>query len=263
MKLTPIIRYYFGKSNRKRIDMNALDDMKWKTSFKSEDADFEFSFSAVREVCENVSVGVQIEFNDWSKDNYVLLPAAAYNGNRFVTFKQDYPPLIRDKSAFRVDMPVYQNDVPRLNIDPGNSIIQQLAGDMSIPCIGVFFPKKLKALFLFGTQQVKGWETGYEIEESLDREKAFLTVIAPGVRSGLIYKGMQFSVPSPDKPAHFEKGDEIILPLGIYYDDCTGIDEFFELFVKYRENYHKNEIINDLIKKEMDRLFGKIKNIGA
>ncbi|MBQ0105447.1 MAG: hypothetical protein KBT47_05375, partial [Armatimonadetes bacterium] len=67
-----------------------------------------------------------------------------------------------------------------------------------------------------------------------------------GVRSGLIYKGMQFSVPSPDKPAHFEKGDEIILPLGIYYDDCTGIEEFFELFVKYRENYHKNEIINDL-----------------
>jgi hypothetical protein len=44
----------------------------------------------------NASVAVSFEIDNWSKSNYVLLPAAAYNGNRFESRKIPYSPKLND-----------------------------------------------------------------------------------------------------------------------------------------------------------------------
>ncbi|MBQ7257512.1 MAG: hypothetical protein IJS60_07465 [Abditibacteriota bacterium] len=226
MKLTPIIRYYKKNTTVKIKDISALDDIKWKTDLSSDNNDYTFSFVPKQDIKEDGSVGIKIDFEAWSVDNYVLMPAAVYNGNRFKTFKMDYPPLIMVKEAYDVNMPPHQNDVPRLNIDPGNSKIQLLAGDMSTPCIAIFFKDKKESLFVFGPEQVSGFECGYEIEESQDRKSAFLTVMAPGVRSGLKYWGMKMETESKDRGRTFTLGETISLPLGIYIDKCENIEDF-------------------------------------
>ncbi len=246
MKLTPTVRYYFPNTNQKRIDLSALDDIKWETDLSSLDNDYTFTFTPKQDIKEPCSVAIKIDFDDWSVDNYVLMPGAVYNGNRFKTFKMDYPPLIKVKEAFDVNMPPHQNDVPRLNIDPGNSRIQLLAGDMSTPTIAVFFKDKKESLMVFGPQQVSGFECGYEIEESQDRKSASITVMAPGVRSGLKYWGMKMETLSEDRGRTFTEGETITLPLGIYIDKCESIEELYVLFVQHRELYHKGTIINDL-----------------
>ena len=247
MKLTPIVRYYKKNTNYKRLDLNALDDIKWQTDMTMVESDnYEFVFNCVRDVDEECSVAIQIAINDWSLDNYVLMPAAVYNGNRFETYKMDYPPIIKVKEAFKVDMPIHQNDVPRLNINPGNSRIQLLAGDMSTPCIAIFFKDKKESLMIFGSEQILGYECGYEIEETQDRKRAFVTVMAPGVRSGLKYYGMKMETPSDDRGVKFKCGESVTLPLGIYKDKCEDIEEFFQLYINHREKYYKGDVINDL-----------------
>jgi hypothetical protein len=51
------------------------------------------------------SLGFQMDVFNWSRDHYVLMPATAYNGNRFIIQKQDIPPMYREEDA-RLDMPV-------------------------------------------------------------------------------------------------------------------------------------------------------------
>ena len=41
---------------------------------------------------ESASVGVVFEFKDWSPENFVLVPAAVYDGNRFDIKRISYPP---------------------------------------------------------------------------------------------------------------------------------------------------------------------------
>ncbi|HXR03630.1 MAG TPA: hypothetical protein VN836_02860 [Verrucomicrobiae bacterium] len=41
---------------------------------------------------ESASVGVVFEFKDWSPENFVFVPAAVYDGNRFDIKRISYPP---------------------------------------------------------------------------------------------------------------------------------------------------------------------------
>jgi len=246
MKLTPVIRYYTEVNKIKR-DISALDDIKWDTSLNVDGNEHEFIFTSKLMDTKDASIGIKIEFNNWDVDNYVFMPAAVYNGNRFKTYKMSYPPLIRDSKHFAVDMPQHQSDIPHLNIDPGTSRIQFLAGDMSTPCVGVFFKDKKESFFIFAPQQVNGSEVGFDFVESDDRKTAYLTIMIPGVREGLVYWGFESTKKfSEDKPTNYKVGDNISLKLGIYNDDCKDMTNFYSLFTNYRQNYYNSNLINDL-----------------
>ena len=68
-----------------------FDNKKWKVCFKAEIAegrrdaiDICLKYTLAEGHSPETCVGARIEFGEWSTENYVLMPAAVYNGNRFL-----------------------------------------------------------------------------------------------------------------------------------------------------------------------------------
>lgn len=114
--------------------------------------DFEICFCCEKSGLKQAAVAVELEFANWSPKNYVLLPAAAYDGNRFLSRKIPYSPKLYFAQDIGPDKPVIITDVPRLNFGDGVSRIQERSGSMSVPAIGFHDPKRKKG-FLFFTKQ--------------------------------------------------------------------------------------------------------------
>ena len=96
---------------------------------------------------KDAAVSVGIEFDDWSVKNYVLMPGAAYNGNRYTSRRIEYSPKLYNYKDIGPDKDIILSDVPKLNERRGPSFIQQRSGDMTTPSIGFYNPKDKRASF--------------------------------------------------------------------------------------------------------------------
>ena len=114
--------------------------------------DLALNFKVAQGSPKNHSVGVLLTVDGWSTDNYVLIPAALYNGNRFESRHLDYPPLLTDPKDIGPNVPTIITDVPRLNIAEGPSRVQLLSGDMSTPAIGFYAPDIKQGFWLLTDQ---------------------------------------------------------------------------------------------------------------
>lgn len=179
--------------------------------------------------------GFEIELENWGTDAYIVMPAAVYAGNRFVAKPLEYPCILVDPEDFRPDVSNTISEVPRLEIGDGPSRIQLLAGDMSTPAIGIYFPRSQSALWLLSTQRTELGETGFEIEESDDRKRAWIRLMTPGVREGDRYGGGQRWSPSEDRGARLSDAEEHRLAVWLHVFSATGVDDLFARFVDLRK----------------------------
>lgn len=157
---------------------------------------------------------------------FVLFPACCYDGNRFDVLKKDYPPLFTDEEA-RVDMPITISDVPRLNQD-GSGVIEVTAGDVSVPCVGVFSRKYRKAFFLFTIQHLDGINLG------LSYEGGKIGITYPHMRKKEMYRWPHM-VPSTDRGIDFREGQTITIPYRLFTIDCEDMRAFYSFFFRHRK----------------------------
>jgi hypothetical protein len=207
----------------------------------------DLTLEAEQGTAENISLGAVLSFAGWSVDNYVLMPAAAYNGNRFaarVPFQ--YPPLLREPADIGPDVPTIITDVPRLTLGPGPSKLQLFARDLSTPCVGIFFPARQQALFLFADERTALGPTGFSLEESDDRTLAELRVQLPGVRTERSHNwGWKESL---DRGAAFgPASSRIRTRLRIAVLPAASIPLFFDHFATLRQAHDsRTEFKHDL-----------------
>jgi hypothetical protein len=197
---------------------------------------FVLNFKVVAGSPQNHAVGVRICLNGWSIDNYVLIPAALYNGNRFQSRHLDYPPLLSDHKDIGPNVPTIITDVPRLSISEGPSKVQLLAGDMSTPAIGFYSPKTQEGYWLLTDQRTNLGDTGLGIEESANRDRAYITLTAPHVREEYKYRGCTTTYPSDDHGVDFQPGQEVSLRFRTYEFPCSRIQCLFDRFVDIRKD---------------------------
>lgn len=195
---------------------------------------FKFTMETGHE--SKASLGFSFVFDNWRKSNYVLMPAAAYNGNRFNSYKTKYPPQITNPEYIGRDIPVTISDVPRLNIKEGISKIQQMTRDMSTPATGFFNDIENIGFFLLSTQGTVHGDSLISIEENSDRTQAFIEITTPGVRHETMYKICDNTVTSPDRGIEFNQGDSFDLYINIYSFDCYSIQQLFDYFVNIRKD---------------------------
>lgn len=157
---------------------------------------------------------------------YLLLPGCCYNGNRFDVLKKDYPPLFTPEEA-KVEMPVTITDVPRLEKD-GSGMVEVTAGDVSVPCIGVFLPHEKKACFLFTVQELDGVNLG------LCYQQGKLMLRYPFYREKSAYR-WPFLTESRDKGMIFEAGQSVIVPFRYFEIECGSMEEFYRFFFLHRK----------------------------
>ena len=185
---------------------------------------------------KNHSVGVVLTVDHWSIDNYVLIPAALYNGNRFESRPLDYPPLLSDPKDIGPNVPTIITDVPRLNIAEGPSKVQLLSGDMSTPAVGFHAPDTKQGFWLLTDQNTRLGDTGLGIEESFSRDRAYITLTAPHVREKYKYHLCTTAQPSDDRGADFQPGDIPRLRCRIYSFPCAAVQALFDRFVEIRKD---------------------------
>ena len=162
-------------------------------------------------------------FENFDGGEYILLPACAYDGNRFDALKKKYPPIFeRDEAS--VNMPLTICDVPRLNKD-GSGKIEVTTGDLATPCIGIFDSKTRKASFVFTTQGLNGKNFGYTYE------KGKFTVSWPSSRENIYVKRGEIK----DEGAHIPDPDKIEIPYKYLEFDCADIPSFLKLYFTNRK----------------------------
>lgn len=176
---------------------------------------------------KDASFNIKISFPQWETDAYILLPACAYNGNRFRRVVRNYPPMYTADERNTDPQPLI-TDVPALDPD-GSGTIEVTAGDMAVPCLGVFFPGQKEAAFVFTQQECKGKNIGFCVQAGS------LELQFPALRS-VCYRMCRTNEPSTDSGFSIEEGELVTSPVLIQTYPCRDIPDFFRLFFEHRKD---------------------------
>lgn len=232
------------------IEKQAIEWNKTKYEFKEYDCEMtlnyekdenqsvlkgSLTFEFNKEV-KDIAVALVVEDESWEEKNYVLIPAAVYNGNRFKSYKIAYPPYVDEQYGADPDMPTTITDVPRLNNEPGESKIQLTTGDAATPCMAYFSEHNKQAVYLLTKHKTRVGYSGLFIEENEARNKATLKISAPAVREEYKYSFADMETPSDDGGATFKAGENIELAFELHIKHCESVEEFYEYFSEIREN---------------------------
>ncbi len=194
--------------------------------------DVELGARASSGLSSEMAAGLRLSFSEWSEDNYVVMPAAVYNGNRFTCrAKPHHTPRPQPEDVSPCADPVITH-MARLSKEQGPSRLHLIATDMATPAVGVFFPRFRKGLWMLLPVEAGGGYTGVELEESPDRSGATLCLMAPGVRGHLRLENKN----TPDRAATLRAGQEIRLRVRTHLFDCADIPALFNLFMDVRSS---------------------------
>lgn len=168
------------------------------------------------------TASVEFDISDYN-DDYILMPACAYNGNRFPSVKKKYPPMFTEEDAKRENL---ITDVPKLNED-GSGKIEVTSADMSVPCVGVWDKTKQKAFFLFFQQELYGINLG------VTYTKGKIILSYPKYREKS-YK-MCSTDKSSDRKVFLKPHQQFDFIYKIVKSDCESITRFLRIFFENRK----------------------------
>ena len=192
--------------------------------------DVQLFFHCTAGSLSNASLSLDIDIVKWAKGNYVLLPAAVYNGNRVNAVKQPYLSFWADARDIGIDKPQLVSDIPRLNINEGPSAFQQRSGDMSTPAVGYFNPAEKKCFWMLMGQGNSRGDYGIDMEENNSRTKASITITSPVLRELHSYFIADNAAPTNDNPANFVAGDTLTIAARIYFFDAARVQDLYNVF---------------------------------
>lgn len=195
------------------------------------------SFRVGQGTARAVAVAIEFEEPAWSREVFVMLPAAAYNGNRYPSRPYQYPPVVQEPADIGPDAPVLVSDVPRLNHQDGQpSRLQLLTGDLTTPAICFHNPRTGEAAILLTEQGSAFGNHGLTVEESADRSSAVLRLEAPGVRRDTLYTMVNTATPSWDRGADWAAGEVVTLRFRLYRFPATDVQALYDRFAAVRKD---------------------------
>ena len=232
----------FALTNGKQQEQFQHSSWKVSTSAKlvadkKEAVDYTVTFHCVSGNVDAASVSVDIDWNNWSEKNYVLLPAAAYNGNRYDWRRLRYSPKLYEVQDIGIDKPIILTDVPKLNGNGTVSRIQERSGDMATPSIGFSSDTTQKGMWLLTRQGNSLGDYGMDVAETRDRKRATFSITSPTVREQFVYKVCDAHYPSWDKPTNFKAGDSVTITFRLYAFDAPNTQSIFDKYAKIRKDF--------------------------
>ena len=195
---------------------------------------------------ESKATGVSVSFllEEWGTENYVIMPGAAYNGNRYEVKKYRYPPLFR-KSDYDVNMPITISDVPRLSKGKGKSRMDLNTGDFTTPAIGIYFPKTNRGIWITTEQATELGNSVISLKENSSRTKAELIIAAPCVREEK-YTMAKLS-PSDETGLDWNQGDIATIRCKIHVlEDIHSPAELNKAFLTVRNDFSPKSRVDNL-----------------
>lgn len=219
-----------------------LSDSRWLVSMELNQIqavdgafDGEVVFKCVSGALLDASVSLEFEFSDWSVKNYVLLPSAAYDGNRFSSRRIPYSPKLGLVEDIGPNKPIMVTDIPKLNERDGPSRIQERSGSMALPSVGFRSAATGKGFWLLTDQGNSLGDYGIGIEENRDRSKATISIAAPLVRELHSYRMCDMRSPSIDSPKNFDAGDEVVIAFRVHVFSAPDLQALFDKYAGIRK----------------------------
>ena len=230
-----------------KLNLNGLSEIKSATATwevlstvtlttNNEILNFHIRFKLKEGFESNCGVAVNFNIDKWTPDNYVLMPAALYNGNRYESRKISYSPKLNDIRDVGPNKPMIISDVPRLNIADGPSFVQERSGGMTLPAIGYCAVSTSKSALFITTQKNRLGDYGINIEESSGRSQAIISFTSPLVRERYKYEIANNSVASTDEPANLKTGDEISFDIKLHLINSQKIQYLFDKYFDVRHD---------------------------
>ncbi|SMO69582.1 hypothetical protein [Solitalea koreensis] len=193
---------------------------------------------------EKAGVALSFLIDNWSVDNYVIMPSAAYNGNRFNMLNYHYPPLFKQKD-YNKYLPITITNVPRLNKEVGESRMDLNTGDLATPALGIYFPKTKRGIWIFTEQATELGNSIFIFKENEARTKAEFSIAAPCVREK--YYSMTNLSPSNETGVDFKQGDKVTIRYKVYtFDNLSSPKDLNNKYLSIRKAFGSSEYVNQL-----------------
>ena len=107
--------------------------------------DLEINIRLQSGLAKEVGIAVAFDFTNWDTENYVLLPAAVYNGNRCKLVNRGYNAGLDRKYLYQKDIPLMSVPIPQLSPDSGDvSRLELNASNLATPALSFFSKEKGK-----------------------------------------------------------------------------------------------------------------------
>jgi len=196
------------------------------------------TFKLDRGSAPETSVGLGLSFSRWSTGHYVVMPGAVYAGNRFESRHIAYPPLLAEDADIGPHVPPIVSDIPRLNVRAGPSRLELLATDLATPAVAVHAPDTRTGLVALFDPTTRLGPSGVVLEETDDRGRATLVLLAPG---GAAREDVARATASPRasveaQGATFRARDELVLRVRLVVFDCADVPALFERLARARKD---------------------------
>lgn len=241
-RIRPLVCWYSGSllDSTRTFSDGALEtgETQWTCQVKSSGQsdvsgkvlDLSLTFKLASGVVQSAGVAVAFDFNSWSIDNYILVPAVLYGGNRFRILPIDYPPYIHYEKDRPLNMPVTVTNIPHLKPDGSYAKVEMNTGNTATPMLSFFNPKEKRGFILLAEQGTRFGNNGLFVEEdaapnSANKRMTFV-VSAPGVREQRYV--MCGRAASEDKGSEWKTGDDLTLKFKIYNFKAEDLVAFYE-----------------------------------
>lgn len=192
------------------------------------------------------AVSVSIDFSSWSRDNYVLVPAIVYNGNRYHAIGESYSPPYTKEMYYNPQVPLTISNNPRLAIEKGKaSVVELQTTNTSTPAM-CFYSPALKKGFIVLTDQRSRWGNhGLTIAENAKQDSCRFSITAPSMRK--LATGFGDFHSSGDKAPDWKAGDTLTLRFRIYVFNANSIPSLLSKFIQVRKditgpNHPRNQL---------------------
>lgn len=197
----------------------------------------ELVFTASRDM-DNCGVAVAFDRSGWSSDNYVLLPASVYNGNRQRIVNRQYATGLDATDYGREDLALTSNPIPQLSPEFGAvSRLEVTTCNTATPAMAFLERRTGRGTILLTEQGIERdgrvLDHSLIVEESADRSRATFVIGAPGVRQRKP-QFIGFSA-SPDRGIRVARGERIRIRVLEISFDCASVPELLDRFLTERK----------------------------
>jgi hypothetical protein len=206
-----------------------------KTPNQPDAIDVTASFKLTKGSASSAAVAVSFNFDQWGTENYVLVPASVYNGNRYRAIGNGYNPDYPKDMYYNPDVPLTISNNPRLSNKAGEpSLVELQTVNAATPAVCFYSPSLKRGFILLTEQGTRFGNTGITLEENAERTKASIKISAPSVRKRACGFGDFF--PSGDKAADWKSGDEVSLRFRLYAFAAESIPDLIQKFMVVRKS---------------------------
>lgn len=183
----------------------------------------------------STAVNVSFDFLDWSVDNYVMVPAMVYNGNRYPSIGNGYNPDYPANMYYNPSVPLTISNNPRLQIEKNiASLIELQTGNTATPAFCFYAPALRRSFMVLTDQQSVFGDHGLTISENATKDRCQFSITVPAMRN--MATGFGDFHASGDQAPDWKAGDLVSLVFRVIVKQSTGIPDLLTTFMQHRKS---------------------------